>query len=145
MGLPGSGKTTFAERLSERLNADWFNADAVRKEYNDWAFTPEGRVRQSKRMRSLCDLSKAEFTIADFVCPLPEMRENFSAHWTVWLDTIKEGRYNDTNKAFVPPVYYDFRITTQDADKWSLFVAEYILAITAEKKYVIPTVKNTND
>ena len=35
MGLPGSGKTTLAEKLSKMFNAVWLNADNVRKEYND--------------------------------------------------------------------------------------------------------------
>jgi hypothetical protein len=56
------------------------------------------------------------------------MRNNFKADWTIWLDTIDKGRYDDTNKAFIPPIVYDFRITEQDADKWSVFVADNILS-----------------
>jgi adenylylsulfate kinase len=133
MGLPGSGKTTLANLLSKRLQADWFNADEVRKQNEDWDFSITGRIRQSERMRALCDASTKEFAIADFVCPLPEMRENFSAHWTIWLDTIQESRYTDTNKAFNPPSSYDFRLSTRDAEMWALFISEYILAITAER------------
>jgi len=65
--------------------------------------------------------------ICDFVAPLPEMRANFKADWTIWIDTIDAGRYEDTNKAFVPPDVYDFRITEQNADKWVEFVGQHII------------------
>ena len=44
MGLPGSGKTTLAKRLVEMFNAVWLNADAVRKEADDWDFSEAGRT-----------------------------------------------------------------------------------------------------
>jgi hypothetical protein len=138
MGLPGAGKTTLATTLKNHLidikhegygiTVEWFNADDVRKKFNDWDFTETGRIRQSLRMRELADNSKADYVICDFVAPLVEMRNNFKADWTIWLDTIDQGRYEDTNKAFIPPTVYDFRITEQDADKWSVFVADNILA-----------------
>ena len=100
MGLPGSGKTTLATALKTKLNATHYNADAVRAQCNDWDFSHEGRIRQSKRMRELADSSTTQFTIADFVAPLVEMRNNFKADWTIWVDTIREGRYADTNAMF---------------------------------------------
>ena len=76
MGLPGSGKTYLATALKKYLEdnsslktmpmyrtvnmeqmptayhsrVDWFNADEIRKRYNDWDFSKEGRIRQSLRM-----------------------------------------------------------------------------------------------
>lgn len=135
MGLPGSGKTTLARALQTKLNAAWFNADDVRQQYNDWDFSHEGRIRQSKRMRELCDLSTSYYNIADFVAPLPEMRHNFKADWTIWVDTIREGRYEDTNRAFVEPELYDFRITEQAAEKWAEFVADHILEDRRRPKF----------
>lgn len=131
MGLPGAGKTYLAERLKARLQSHgrtvgWLNADEVRRHYNDWDFSVEGRIRQSLRMRDLADTSNTDYCIVDFVAPLTEMRNNFRADWTVWVDTIREGRYADTNKMFVEPEVYDFRITEQDGDKWADFVAEHI-------------------
>jgi adenylylsulfate kinase len=131
MGLPGSGKTTLAIRLKDLLElrfntVDWFNADQVRKDNNDWDFSESGRIRQSVRMRDLADRSEMEFAICDFVAPLPEMRHNFKADWTIWVDTIDQGRYEDTNRAFVPPDMYDFRITEQNAEKWAEFIADKI-------------------
>jgi hypothetical protein len=43
------------------------------------------------------------------------------------MDTIDAGRYEDTNKMFVEPDVYDFRITEQAAEKWSGFIAEHIV------------------
>lgn len=131
MGLPGAGKTYLAERLKARLESHgqtvgWLNADEVRRYYNDWDFSVEGRIRQSHRMRELADTSNTDYCIVDFVAPLVEMRNNFRADWTIWVDTIREGRYADTNKMFVEPEVYDFRITEQDGDKWADFVAEHI-------------------
>jgi hypothetical protein len=127
MGLPGAGKTTLAKALSEKIDAMWFNADDVRKQYNDWDFSHEGRIRQSNRMRDLADDSHAKFVVVDFVAPLVEMRNNYKADWTIWVDTIREGRYADTNAMFQEPEFYDFRITEQDAEKWSDFIAEHII------------------
>ena len=145
MGLPGSGKTYFAERLKTYLEANslffnpsetiggskatvkWINADEVRKKYNDWDFSHEGRIRQSIRMRELADSFTKDFVIADFVAPLPEMRHNFKADWVIWIDTIEKGRFEDTNKMFVPPDVYDFRIIEQNAEKWVEFVGAHIL------------------
>ena len=108
-------------------SVEWFNADEVRKHYNDWDFSHDGRIRQSKRMRQLADDSNSEFCIVDFVAPLVEMRNNFKADWTIWVDTIDYGRFDDTNKIFVEPDNYDFRITEQNAEKWSDFIVEHIV------------------
>jgi len=120
MGLPGSGKTTLAEELAPLLNAKRLNADEVRKEANDWDFSEEGRSRQAKRMAKLAKKIKEEgaYVVADFICPTPEARSLFPADYTVWVDTIKEGRFDDTNKMFVKPEKYDFQVTTQDAKTW---------------------------
>jgi adenylylsulfate kinase len=128
MGLPGAGKTTLAVNLIRLLhpNALWLNADEVRKKFNDWNFSLEGRIRQSQRMREMADESDRKYVIADFVCPLLEMREIYQADFTIWVDTIKEGRFEDTNKVFVEPETYDIRVTEQDAGKWAKVIYEEI-------------------
>lgn len=105
MGLPGSGKSTLAEPLAKELQGVWVNADAVRKEYDDWDFTPEGRIRQANRMRYISDgiVMAGKTAIADFICPTREARMQFDPDYIVWLDTIKRGKYDDTNKMFEPP------------------------------------------
>lgn len=121
MGLPGSGKTTLASYLVPLLKAKWLNADEVRKEANDWDFSPEGRVRQAKRMWNKAEEYKnqGQNVVADFVCPTPEARNLFPADYIIWLDTIDEGRFEDTNKMFVKPEKYNFRVTTKNAKDWA--------------------------
>ena len=155
MGLPGAGKTYLAQALKQyietngdlmkinpsrvmnyegipgpnfmNVGVDWFNADDIRKKYNDWDFSDAGRIRQSLRMFQFAIECSGEYVICDFVAPLVEMRNNFNADWTIWVDTIDKGRYEDTNKAFVPPEVYDFRITEQNAEKWAEFIGSHIL------------------
>ena len=153
MGLPGSGKTYLATALKKYLEdfsnvnhmpleqllhvempptswqakVDWFNADEIRKRFNDWDFSREGRIRQSLRMAEFALKCTGDFVICDFVAPLVEQRNNFKADWTIWVDTIDEGRFEDTNKAFIPPEVYDLRVTEQNADKWAEFIGTHIL------------------
>jgi adenylylsulfate kinase len=121
MGLPGSGKTTLANELGTMLDTKRLNADEVRREANDWDFSKEGRKRQAKRMAEFALKLKNEgnYVIADFICPTPEARSLFPADYIIWVDTIKEGRFEDTNKMFVKPDKYDFHVTTQDAKNWA--------------------------
>ena len=125
MGLPGSGKTTLAEELMRLLapNAVHLNADAIRKVNNDWDFTPAGRLRQAHRMRTLADGVIRTYAIADFVAPLDEMRRVYHADYTVWVDTIQQGRFADTNQVFTPPTEYNIRVTTQNAEYWAELIA----------------------
>ena len=121
MGLPGSGKTTLANELGPMLNSKRLNADEVRKEANDWDFSEEGRKRQAKRMADLALKLKKDgsYVVADFICPTPEARKLFPADFIIWVDTIKKGRFDDTNKMFVKPEKYDFHVTSQDAKNWA--------------------------
>ena len=121
MGLPGSGKTTLASELVPLLKAKWLNADDVRKEANDWDFSAEGRTRQAKRMWTKAQEYKNQgnHVVADFICPTPAARALFPADFIIWVDTIKEGRFDDTNKMFIKPDKYNFHVTTQDAKNWA--------------------------
>ena len=128
MGLPGSGKTTLANKLGPMLNAKRLNADEVRKKANDWDFSEEGRKRQSKRMAEFAKKLKEDgsYVIADFICPTKEARSLFPADFVIWVDTIEEGRFEDTNKMFIKPAKYDFHVTTQDAKKWASMILKEI-------------------
>ena len=121
MGLPGSGKTTLANELASLLNAKRLNADEVRREASDWDFSEEGRKRQAKRMANFALKLRKDnnYVIADFICPTPEARSLFPSDYVIWVDTIKEGRFEDTNKMFVKPDKYNFHVTTQDAKNWA--------------------------
>ena len=132
MGLPGAGKTTLATELIKLLESrgksvTWFNADDIRKKFDDWDFSDAGRLRQAQRMRELADAAKTDYVIADFVAPLPEMRDIFAADVTIWMANIREGRFADTNQAFVPPEKYDVQVTFQDAKFWALKINRYLL------------------
>lgn len=129
MGLPGAGKSTLAAALNANLfpYSTWLNADKVREEYNDWDFSEDGRIRQATRMRRLADENPYEYVIIDMVAPLPEMRSIINPNYVVWVDTIKESRYTDTNKVFVQPEQVDFQVTEQDAIKWACIIAKKIL------------------
>lgn len=114
MGLPGSGKTTMSLALSEALgHVPRWNADDVRKRYDDWDFSPEGRLRQAHRMKELADTYEG-IVLCDFVCPTPETLEAFDPHFVIWMDTIESGRFEDTNKVFTAPKYFDRRVTSWD-------------------------------
>ena len=126
MGLPGAGKTTLANELAKLIKAKRLNADEIRKAANDWDFSEEGRKRQARRMSDAALKIKSEgnSVIADFICPTPEARELFPADYIVWVDTIKEGRFDDTNQMFVKPEKFNFHVTTQDAKVWASKIAE---------------------
>ena len=128
MGLPGSGKTTLASELAPLINAKRINADEVRKNANDWDFSEEGRTRQAKRMAELAQKIKEQgnYVVADFICPTPKARSLFPADYVVWVDTIKKGRFDDTNQMFVKPEKYDCHVTTQDAKVWAPKIAKEI-------------------
>ena len=114
-GLPGSGKTTLAKPFAELIGGVHINADEVRTKYNDWDFTKQGRVRQAQRMRHLADgvVMAGKIAVADFVCPTYITRLEFNPDYTVWMDTIKEGRFEDTNTLFEKPDDVDYHV-----EKW---------------------------
>ena len=134
-GLPGSGKSTLSEKLVEVLgNADWHNADKIRETFNDWDFSPEGRERQSLRMRDYVrkSVAKKRYGIADFVCPTNELREKHVPEYVIWMDTIEEGRFEDTNKLFESPngttfinarISAEERWTEEKCDEWAKLLA----------------------
>ena len=128
MGLPGSGKTTLAKLLAPMLNAVLLNADEVRKQADDWDFTAEGRQRQSIRMRTLAEeaVNNNRVVVADFICPTESTRKSFGADYTVWMDTIKEGRFDDTNKMFETPSTFDFKVSHKEADMWAYLIKQDI-------------------
>ena len=128
MGLPGAGKTTLANELATLIKTKRLNADEVRRAANDWDFSEKGRKRQAERMYVSAVKLKSEGNnvIADFICPTPEARSLFPADYTIWVDTIKKSRFDDTNAMFVKPENYDFHVTTQDAKFWAQKIKEKI-------------------
>lgn len=134
MGLPGSGKTTLAEKLQIELHkngpCEWINADDLRKETNDWDFSAEGRIRQATRMRLLADKATGQGfnIICDFVCPTKETRTIFEGDLVVWMDTVQHSEYKDTNQMFENPTEdeYNIRIDSFSSDSWAPTLADLI-------------------
>ena len=128
MGLPGSGKTTLANDLHCLLNNDyksyWLNADTVRKKFNDWDFSESGRDRQAKRMKDLAELHGQynDVIICDFVCPFEKTRNEFDADYIVFMNTITESRYEDTNKVFEPPKKFDIEVQSKNSKYYSKMI-----------------------
>jgi len=112
-GLPGSGKTTLAKPFAELIGGVHINADDVRTQYNDWDFTLEGRIRQAMRMRYISDgvVLAGKIAVTDFVCPTEATRKEFEADYAIWMDTIAEGRFTDTNAIFEKPTQYDYHVS----------------------------------
>ena len=129
MGLPDSGKTTLAKLLAPMFNAVLLNADEVRKEANDWDFSEMGRSIQANRMKRLADeaIQSNRNVVADFVCPTEHTREDFDADYIIWMDTIKESKYEDTNKMFEQPKNFDFKVTHKEAQMFSFLIKQEIL------------------
>ena len=129
MGLPGSGKTSLAKLLAPMFNAVRLNADEVRKEANDWDFSEMGRSIQANRMKRLADeaIQSNRNVVADFVCPTEHTREDFNADYIIWMDTIKESKFEDTNEMFEQPKNFDFKVTHKDAQMFSFLIKQEIL------------------
>lgn len=145
MGLPGTGKTTLAQKLVTGLEAEgrkvrWNNADSVRKQWNDWDFTMPGRLRQAVRMSLAADTDVAEgyISINDFVAPTHEARELFNrggrADLIIWMDTINKGRFEDTNAIFQQPTAdeHDIRVRTYNDD-----MQDYIIQLILKQEQLV--------
>jgi len=135
-GLPGSGKSTLAEPFANLIGGVWINADQVRERYKDWDFSLEGRIRQAQRMRYLADgaVMAGKIAIADFVCPTEQAREEFGADYTVWMDTIKDGRFEDTNRMFEKPNTVDYHVAAWFKDTHAQLLEVVQNYIIREKK-----------
>src|SRR5215510_13674909 len=121
MGLPGAGKTALANALAPLLNAVVFNADAVRTNISrDLGFSHEDRIEHARRMGWMCDrvVEAGGTVIADFICPTEETRAAFGEAFTIWLDRISAGRFDDTNRMFLAPKRFDLRVTSEGAPQY---------------------------
>ncbi len=125
-GLPGSGKTTLAKELTAHLPCLYLNGDAVRALFNDQNFSADARVVQAKRMRALADMFQGGLVIADFVCPTEETRNIFAPDVSIWMNTITECSFSDTQKIFEPPCDVDIVVTTKDSSLHAIRIIKTI-------------------
>jgi cytidyltransferase-like protein len=113
-GQAGTGKTALATELSSRTNSVHLNADEIRADLNsDLGFSIEDRVENARRIGAIARLlsKSGNSVVVDFICPTEETRKAFGhADLKVWVDRIKQGRYEDTNKIWEDPQDYDIRI-----------------------------------
>jgi len=116
MGLSGSGKTTLAEQIYNRRFSIWLNADRIRKSYNDWDFSYEGRIKQAYRIWQLSEVCDEEFIIIDMIAPLEEMRDIIDADYTIWMNTVQSSQYMDTDAIFEPAIAADLILTNFEYD-----------------------------
>jgi len=139
MGLPGAGKTTLAKSLAPRLNAVHFNADDIRKHVNrDLGFSLEDRLEHARRLGWLCDqvAQSGGYVIADFVCPTEKTRSAFAEGgeaFTIWVDRIKEGRFQDTNLIFQPPENFHLRVSPEGPPEYWAEQAALAACFRSEK------------
>jgi len=106
-GLPGAGKTTFAQKLCKDLDVAYFNADQIRKIFNDWDFSDYGRTHQALRMQRLTELTNKS-SIVDFICPFNEYRNYYDL--IIWINTIDKSKFENTNKIFQIPNKVSYEI-----------------------------------
>ena len=121
MGLPGAGKTTLATALAPLINAVVFNADAVRANLSrDLGFSRADRIEHARRMGWMCDrvVEAGGTVIADFICPTQETRAAFGNAFTIWLDRVPAGRFEDTNRMFVAPERVDLRVGSEGTPQY---------------------------
>ena len=121
MGLPGAGKTTLANTLAPLINAVVFNADAVRANLSrDLGFGHEDRIEHARRMGWMCDrvVEAGGTVIADFTCPTPETRAAFGDAFTIWVNRINAGRFENTNRMFIVPERHDVRVTADGSPEY---------------------------
>lgn len=136
-GLPGSGKTTLANKIFQKLaDSEHINADSVRQKYDDWDFSETGRVRQTKRMIELAKNSTSQWAIVDFVCPFEKQRSNANFDITIFMDTIKNSRFKDTDRIFEVPTDPDFHFTEFQSDAQSTQIVSKIQTFDWKKPTV---------
>jgi len=109
IGQAGTGKTALATALADRINAIHINADEVRAGLNkDLGFTLEDRIENARRLGELARLLKNQIVVVDFICPTNETRKAFGKpDALIWVNRIKEGRFDDSNKLWEDPDDFD--------------------------------------
>lgn len=121
-GQSGAGKTTLCKNIKKIMTdrVVHINADQMRHEADDWDFSEQGRWRQFRRMLNKADeiSDSGKIALVDFICPYKSAREQFDADLTIFMSTVVNSKYEDTNQIFEWPEWteYDFDIHEWDDD-----------------------------
>ncbi len=137
-GLPGSGKTTLANKIFQKLeNSIVLNGDMLRNKFNDWDFSELGRERQAKRMKEYALKSKKQWVILDFVCPKEKFRKMINPNILIFMNTIENSRFKDTNNIFEKPDdKIDYSFKEFDSDYQSDLIVKKIQTFDWKKETV---------
>ena len=126
LGLPGSGKTTLALTLKERLNAIHLNADEVRSTLNsDLGFSNKDREENARRLGEMARLlsKQGNLVIVDFICPTKSTRQAFGKpDIKIVMNTIVSSRFADTDAMWIPVedadhTFYEWKSDKEMADE----------------------------
>ena len=136
MGLNDSGKTTFATKLAYALNCPHLNNDEIRKQANDWDFSPEGRVRQCLRMKEMAEALEG-FVVCEFICPTEELRQLFVPDLLIWMNTVRHSKFEDTNKMWEEPKWFHFQIRNKQDSLYEMVIKQIKSLITSKSSKVL--------
>ena len=116
MGLPGSAKNSITTKLAERFeNSHVINSMHERIQHKDVDFTADGQMRHCYRLLNLARNSPGTITVINMACPLPKMRTILNPDIVVWVSDRDSCQYEELNKMYVPPAYYDIECS-DDSD-----------------------------
>ena len=82
-------------------------------------------------MKNLADYEKKHgiIVICDFVGTTHETKRNFDPDITIWMNTIKSGRYEDTNKMFESPLEVDYEVNEMNDTNHEKIAKEILLNV----------------
>jgi hypothetical protein len=81
------------------------------EQYDDWDFSVKEELDKHANETSSDGVVMAgKIAVADFVCPTEQLAREFNADYVVWMDTIEEGRFEDTNKMFEKPTDVNYHV-----------------------------------
>lgn len=133
IGLPGSGKTTLATELADRINAIHLNADYVRSTINsDLGFELKDRIEHARRLGEMAKMlsSQGHHVIVDFICPTKETRKSFgSPDKLILMKRTPTRQFDDTTLMWEEPSKFDlsFDDTIELDEKIDIVIASFKL------------------
>mgnify|MGYP001193831176 CR=1 FL=1 len=123
-GQPGSGKTTLANLLTEKIASSYnVDGDDLRDLFQNKDYSKEGRYANIRLGMSISGylISKGLIPIVSLVSPYRELREEFKAKYNVlevYLHTTeKRGRENYHVSDYEPPLEKYLNIDTTHQTK----------------------------